>query len=229
MSTKRIIIAVFGALVLGFIGFNFENWLAGHGWNDLITDFEKEVKQVEWSWSAIWNGVNAFMISDFAIGLAIGGLVFAFWDPVARYGESLLGLSSSTPANETELLRQQRLAKKEDRVGRELDEQQKVEAARHKLDDLFAEGVKLRNRLIPAIENYDNNNARSEMRRWSNKVVRTMTDAKVKLGARSRFRTFNRFDPEYTEAEGKSPAQHTVEAIYNEKLERLRAAIDSFD
>ena len=46
MSPKRIALTVIGTLVLGFIVFNFENWLEGHGWNNIFTDFEQMVKRM---------------------------------------------------------------------------------------------------------------------------------------------------------------------------------------
>lgn len=93
MSIRRIVAAVLSLLVAGFVVFNFENWLEGHGWNDLFTDIEKSVTVMDPAFSPpeILNSINAFMISDFAVGFAIGALIFAFWDPVSRYSMNLVG------------------------------------------------------------------------------------------------------------------------------------------
>lgn len=69
MSIKRIVAGVLGALVIGFVILNFEGWLAYHSLDNLFTDFETKVREMDFSltWAEIGSAINRFMISDFAM------------------------------------------------------------------------------------------------------------------------------------------------------------------
>jgi len=230
MSPKRIALTIIGALVLGFIVFNFENWLEGHGWNNIFTDFEQTVKKMDFSLTGIWDAINAFMISDFAIGLLIGGLIFTFWDPIARYGKSLFGVGQSGQVEaETALVYEQRMAGKEGRVSRESEEKKLQRKAQIAVDDLKAEAVAYRNELIPALENYGHDAEWGKLKDWNDRVLQKLDEAGVPVSARSRVRTLNLFQAVYHDEEGKDGRQSKLESIWNEKINRLQKIIDNFD
>jgi hypothetical protein len=97
------------------------------------------------------------------------------------------------------------------------------------LDDLFAEGVKIRNRLLAPMTSYDDVGERKVMNDWSDRVVRKLGDAGITIGPISRFRTLDRFEAKTMGDPSRSSAQVHLEAIMNEKLDRLRAIIDTSD
>jgi hypothetical protein len=96
------------------------------------------------------------------------------------------------------------------------------------LSDLFDEGVKERNRLLSPIADYDEKHERRRLTNWSDTVVQKLDEAGVKLSVRSRFKTLNLFVPQHHPAAGRSPSAVKLEAIWNEKLDRLRVIIDGF-
>lgn len=100
--------------------------------------------------------------------------------------------------------------------------------ARQELDDLFAEGVRHRNKLLAPIDRYDDASDRAILRDWSDLVVQKLNEAGVALNLTSRFRTLNLFTPEHQPIAGRDPHQVKLEAIWNEKLRRLREIIDGF-
>ena len=97
------------------------------------------------------------------------------------------------------------------------------------LHGLFTEGVRQMNRLIPTIKDYDDVGERLTLRKWQEQVLDKLEEARVSVPVMSRFETFHKFAPEFHVAEGKSDHQKLLEGIWNEKLKRLRAIIDSFE
>jgi hypothetical protein len=96
------------------------------------------------------------------------------------------------------------------------------------LDNLFKEGTLHLNRLIPAIENYDDKAERAILHEWQDRVLQKLDEAGVRVAVMSRFETFWKFDAEFHMPEGKSGQQGLLEGIWNEKLRQLRAIMDSF-
>ena len=97
------------------------------------------------------------------------------------------------------------------------------------LDDLFAEGVRHKNRLIPPVENYDDAAERSTLHGWQERVLVKMDEVEVPISLMSRFRTFNEFGAQYRPAVDKSNQQNLLEGIWNEKLRQLRIIINGLD
>ena len=97
------------------------------------------------------------------------------------------------------------------------------------LDDLYAEGVGNRNRLIQPLTDYDDAAERTKLEEWSKRVLERSREAGVRISARSAFRTLNLFTPQFHMAAGKTDAQSQVEAMWNEKLSRLQAIIGTLD
>ncbi len=167
---------------------NVENWAHENGYDNIY----KLVSQPPPEWLVtFWD----FITGSFGLGFILGGLLFAFWDPLARYGKRLVTTK---------------------------------EQARKTLDDLFAEGVRHRNRLLqPIQEGYDDAAERETLGDWSDRVVRKLDDASIPVGPRSRFRTLNLFQPKHAQPGGRGADQVKLEAIWNEKLDRLREIIDN--
>jgi hypothetical protein len=89
-AEKRGIWAALGALavylfdpVLTIIRQNVEVWSAHHGYDALLRDFAlpRPAVMIAGELSRVW----AFISGDFALGFAVGALLFSFWDPVARH------------------------------------------------------------------------------------------------------------------------------------------------
>jgi hypothetical protein len=99
------------------------------------------------------------------------------------------------------------------------------------LDDLYAEGVKRRDSLIPPLEhfnhkiNFDKEDARLEA--WNQQTLKILDHPLIAVADRSHFRTLDSFEPEVHPMAGKSPRQERLEAVWTEKLRRLRGTIDS--
>ena len=105
----------------------------------------------------------------------------------------------------------------------------KKRAIQKALDDLFAEGVRHKNKLIPPVGNYDDTDERAVLHEWQERALAKLDEAGISVPIMSRFRTFNEFDPSYRLAVGKGAEQNLLEAIWNERLRQLRVIIDSFD
>ena len=99
------------------------------------------------------------------------------------------------------------------------------------LDDLHAEGTRYRDDLIPPLEHfdrkidYDKEDARLEA--WSQRVLKVLDHPLIAVADRSHFRTLEPFEPEVHPMAGKSPRQDQLEAVWNEKLRRLRLIVDT--
>lgn len=92
------------------------------------------------------------------------------------------------------------------------------------LDDLFAEGVGERNRLIPIVPDFDPQKEDQILARWNDRVMDRFGDI-VAIKDASRFRTLNLFIPLIHRFPDKTPAQDRIEAIWTEKLRVLREII----
>lgn len=95
------------------------------------------------------------------------------------------------------------------------------------LDDLFVEGVRHKNRLIPPVGNYNDAQERAILADWQALILARLDEAGVSIAVMSRFRTFNEFNPTFRLMSDKSDEQNLLEAIWNEKLRQLRAIIDA--
>lgn len=93
------------------------------------------------------------------------------------------------------------------------------------LDNLNAEGVGHRNALIPAIKTFNYETERQKLIDWDKRVLDQLDDQFVAMREKSAFRTLDRFQPEFSPAEGKGPEQKHLEAMWNEKLNRLKVII----
>ena len=102
-------------------------------------------------------------------------------------------------------------------------------AAQLALDDLFAEGVAHRNKLLP-VQSIDLLTAVDTLHDWSGRAVSTLDAAGIPLRARSRFRTLDRFEPKIlVKANERLPGIIQLVAIWNKKLELLREIIDGIE
>jgi hypothetical protein len=95
------------------------------------------------------------------------------------------------------------------------------------LDDLYNEGVGLRNGLLQPIPGFQFQVEKDKLEAWDDKVVQLL--GYLSIPARSRFRTLNLFQPKFAAVEGKDPQQILLETFWNEKLDRLRAEIDKLE
>ena len=100
--------------------------------------------------------------------------------------------------------------------------------AQRELSDLFDDGVRERNRLLAPIQGYNEKHERRRLTDWSDKVVQALDAAGVKLAVRSRFKTLNLFVPQHQPVAGRPQSLVKLEAIWNEKLKRLREIIERF-
>ena len=94
------------------------------------------------------------------------------------------------------------------------------------LDDLYAEGVQLRNQLqnrLRSPKSGDILEARDRFRGWHNKVLLALDNDLISNRRRSRLRTLDVFNPNTISGSSKLEQQ---EALWNEKLDRLRHIID---
>jgi hypothetical protein len=164
---------------------NVEGWAKENGYDKL---YKLASQPPEWL-VTFWDTITG----SFGLGFILGGLLFAFWDPLARYGARLVTTK---------------------------------EQARQALDDLFADGVRQRNRLLQPLQEYDDAAEREMLGDWSDRVVRKLDDANVPVGPKSRFRTLNLFQPKHAAVAGRGADQVKLEAIWNEKLDRLQKIID---
>jgi len=94
------------------------------------------------------------------------------------------------------------------------------------LDDLFAEGVGERNRLMPTIPNFDRDRENDIFTTWDNRVLVLLDSDYVTIAEKSSFRTLNMFNPVAAVDANKSSEQYHVEAMWTEKLKRLKPIID---
>lgn len=99
-------------------------------------------------------------------------------------------------------------------------------ACASELDDLFAEGVRERNRLIPTIPDFDPQKEDRILSQWNDRVMDHFGDI-VAVKDVSRFRTLNLFVPLVHRYPDKSAAQDRIEAIWTEKLRVLREIIEA--
>lgn len=93
------------------------------------------------------------------------------------------------------------------------------------LDDLYAEGVGHRNQLIPAIEKFNQEQERTKLGEWNERVLAKLDDEYVAMREKSAFRTLDLFQPTFHKAPGKSAEQEHLEAMWTEKLARLKIII----
>lgn len=93
------------------------------------------------------------------------------------------------------------------------------------LDALFVEGVNRCNFLIPAREDFAWANADHHLAAWEARVLRLL-ERHANFSEVHNFRTLFEFNGRSTAAEGKSPQQNQMEAIWRRKLELLRGVID---
>ena len=94
------------------------------------------------------------------------------------------------------------------------------------LDDLYAEGVQLRNQLqnrLRSPKSGDILDARDRYGGWHKKVLLALDNDLVSNRRRSRFRTLDLFSPNIISGSSKLEQQA---ALWNEKLDRLRHIID---
>jgi len=98
------------------------------------------------------------------------------------------------------------------------------------LDDLYSEGVELRNQLRNQLQNRllspkigDILEARDRFRGWHKEVLLALDNDLISNRRRSRFRTLDLFNPNIISGSSKLEQQ---EALWNEKLDRLRQIID---
>ncbi len=107
-----------------------------------------------------------------------------------------------------------------------LEAKRKLRSAARKLDDLHAEGVAKRNRLIPPLDGFENQAELGKLEDWDKRVLVVMDTGDVSPADRSRFRTLDRWKPEFSAIPGRSTEQVHLEAMWNEKLARLRDIIN---
>ena len=94
------------------------------------------------------------------------------------------------------------------------------------LDDLYAEGVQLRNQLqnrLLSPKSGDILEARDRFRGWHKEVLLALDNDLISNRRRSRFRTLDLFNPNIISGSSKLEQQ---EALWNEKLDGLRQIID---
>ena len=164
---------------------NVESWASENGYDKLYKLLSAPPEWMVTLWEAL--------TGSFGLGFVLGALLFAFWDPIAKYGSRFVTSGKR---------------------------------AHRALDELFAEGVRHRNRLLVPIKNYDDVKEREMLGDWSDRVVQELDSANVPIGPRSRFRTLNLFEPQHSPVAGRPLEQVKLEAIWNEKLNRLRAIVD---
>ena len=93
------------------------------------------------------------------------------------------------------------------------------------LDALYAEGVGLRNHLVPTIPGFDWETEHAVLKEWDDRVLVQLDSEHVPVGRRSSFRTLNQFEAVFTPAPGKIDPQCHMESIWTEKLRRLQVII----
>lgn len=91
------------------------------------------------------------------------------------------------------------------------------------LDDLFAEGTNRRNYLRTAPPNIGFSEFQYTFDRWNGRVIAVLDSFSV--ADKSRFRTLNLFEPKNVGSPPNEPDRRRLEAIWNEKLDRLSAII----
>jgi hypothetical protein len=94
------------------------------------------------------------------------------------------------------------------------------------LASLYAMGVAERNRLMPTIAEFDLDKEKMILSHWDNRVLALLDSEFVKVAEKSAFRTLNLFQPISANAPNKTAEQRHVEAIWTEKLNRLKPIID---
>jgi hypothetical protein len=95
-----------------------------------------------------------------------------------------------------------------------------------RLADLFAEGVGHRNDVSAIADHaYDYNAATSALNDWDGRVSLFIDERFFTVSERSRFRTLDRFTTSL-DLSGYHPKQAHLIAMWNEKLDRLKALID---
>lgn len=94
------------------------------------------------------------------------------------------------------------------------------------LDDLYAEGVGERNRVMPTIPHFARDKDNEVFTEWDNKVLALLDSDYVTVAEKSSFRTLNLFNPVSAIDADKSSDQHHMEAMWTEKLRRLKTIID---
>jgi hypothetical protein len=93
------------------------------------------------------------------------------------------------------------------------------------LDDFHAEGTRERNRVIPAIADFDYEAERAELVEWKGRVLQKLDVGHVTPAEYSLFRTLKDFEGWAHDAPNKGGPQNHIEAMWNEHLSRLQAII----
>lgn len=181
---------------------NIETYAQSKGWDTLLKGaMEGQVPAiVDWALQP-WVGLTSLALISFTLGL--------WFDAVLRRRERksfVVGPQIIDPVGEAA--------------------QRTILKA---LDDLFAEGTKHMNRLIPPIPDYDDKAERSVLDEWQDRALKKMDEAGVSVPIMSRFKTFWKFNPTFHRITDKSAQQELLEGIWDEKLRQLRIIIDSFD
>lgn len=101
--------------------------------------------------------------------------------------------------------------------------------AEQALEELYAEGVANRNRLVFAVADYDDAAERAKLEEWGDRVLSRLREAGVGIGARSSFKTLNLYNAQFRHAAGKTVEQEHVESIWTEKLNRLATILNKLD
>ena len=146
----------------------------------------------------------------------LGGLMLGLWlDRIFRRRQ----LIETAPSTDTET------APSPNAIANASAQNSRRELAKT-LDDLYAEGVQLRNQLqnrLRSPKSGDILDARDRFRGWHKKVLLALDNDLISNCRRSRFRTLDLFNPNIISGSSKLEQQ---EALWNEKLDRLRHIID---
>jgi len=94
------------------------------------------------------------------------------------------------------------------------------------LDDLYAEGTRERNRLIPPLTNFDYAAERAKLVAWKQRILEKINVEHVTVKEYSAFRTLRDFEGWAHRVPDKTEQQDHIEAMWNEHLSRLRSIID---
>ncbi|HTE77257.1 MAG TPA: hypothetical protein VK653_11015 [Xanthobacteraceae bacterium] len=94
------------------------------------------------------------------------------------------------------------------------------------LDNLYAVGVGERNRLMPTIPEFELDKETMIFTHWDNRVLALLDADFVNVAEKSSFRTLNLFQGISADAPNKTAEQRHIEAMWTEKLNRLKPIID---
>jgi hypothetical protein len=93
------------------------------------------------------------------------------------------------------------------------------------LDDFHAEGTRERNRVIPAIEDFDYGAERAKLVEWKKRLLEKLDVDHINPAEYSAIRTLKDFAGWAHNSPNKTGQQHHIEAMWNEHLSRLQAII----